>query len=90
MAEEDKDKSPQVNTDKTDKEAQDTYPAFDNNLDSEVDDFTIKEDDHVFMEMVHLVDPHHFLYASSMVSGCLVEVFAKNSKPKGFEDIVVM
>jgi hypothetical protein len=23
-----------------------------------------------------------------MVSGCLVEVFAKNSKPKGFKDIV--
>jgi hypothetical protein len=28
---------------------------------------------------------HH---ASSIVSGCLAEVFAKNSKPKGFEDIV--
>jgi hypothetical protein len=25
-----------------------------------------------------------------MVSGCLAEAFAKNSKPKGFEDIVPM
>jgi hypothetical protein len=40
------------------------------------------------MTMVHLVDPHHFVHALSMVSGHLVEAFAKNSKPKGFEDIV--
>jgi hypothetical protein len=40
------------------------------------------------MAMVHLVDPHHFVRALSTVSGCLVEVFDKNSKPKGFEDIV--
>jgi hypothetical protein len=38
--------------------------------------------------MVHLVDPPHFVHALSMVSGRLAEVFAKNSKPKGFEDIV--
>jgi hypothetical protein len=88
MAEEDKDKSPHVNTDKTDEEVQDTSPAFDNNLNSEVDNFTIEEDDHVFMEMVHPVDLHHFVCASSMVSGRLAEAFAKNSKPKGFEDIV--
>jgi hypothetical protein len=40
------------------------------------------------MTMVHPVDPHHFVCTSSMVSGRLVEAFAKNSKPKGFEDIV--
>jgi hypothetical protein len=40
------------------------------------------------MAMVHPVDPHHFVRASSTVSRCLAEVFAKNSKPKGFEDIV--
>jgi hypothetical protein len=40
--------------------------------------------------MVHLVDPHHFGHALSMVSRCLAEAFAKNSKPKGFEDIVLM
>jgi hypothetical protein len=89
MTEEDKDESPHVNTDKTDEEVQDTGPAFDDDLDSEVDDFTIEEDDRVFMAMVHLVDPHHFVCASSMVSGCLVEAFAKNSKPKGFEDTVL-
>jgi hypothetical protein len=65
-------------------------PAFDNNLDSKVDDFTIEKDDHVFMAMVHLVDPHHFVHASSTVSARLAEAFAKNSKPKGFEDIVPM
>jgi hypothetical protein len=58
MVEEDGDESPHVNMDKTDKKAQDVCPAFDNNLDSEVDDFAIEEDDCVFMTMVHPVDPH--------------------------------
>jgi hypothetical protein len=87
MVEEDEDESPHVNTNETDEEAQDTCPAFDDDLDSEVDDFTI-EDDCVFMMMVHPVDPHHSVHALSTVSGRLAEVFAKNSKPKGFEDIV--
>jgi hypothetical protein len=78
-----------VNTDETDEEVQDTGPAFDDNLDSEVDDFTIEEDDRIFMAMVHPVDPHHFVCALSTVSGRLAEAFAKNSKPKGFEDIVL-
>jgi hypothetical protein len=89
MVEEDKDESSHVNMDETDEEAQDTCPAFDDDLDSEVDDFTIEENDHVFVVMVHPVDPHHFVCALSTVSGCLVEAFAKNSKPKGFEDIVL-
>jgi hypothetical protein len=84
----DKDGSPHMNTDETDEGAQDTCPAFDNNLDSEVNNFTIEEDDHIFMTMVHLVDPHHFVCVSSTVSGRLAEAVAKNSKPKGFEDIV--
>jgi hypothetical protein len=84
----DEDESPHINTDETDEGAQDTGPAFDDNLDSEVNDFTIEEDDRVFMTMVHPVDPHHFVRALSTVSGRLVEAFAKNSKPKGFEDIV--
>jgi hypothetical protein len=88
MAEEDEDESPQMDTDETDKEAQDTGPALDDDLDSEVDDFIIEEDDCVFMAMVHPVDPHHFVRASSTVSGRLAEAFAKNSKLKGFEDIV--
>jgi hypothetical protein len=57
MAEEDEDESPHMDTDETDEEVQDTGPALDDDLDSEVDDFTIEEDDHVFMVMVHLV--HH-------------------------------
>jgi hypothetical protein len=79
MAEEDKDECPHMDTNETDEEAQDTGLALDDDLDSEVDDFTIKEDDHVFMAMVHPVDPHHFVRASSTVSRRLVEVFAKNS-----------
>jgi hypothetical protein len=40
------------------------------------------------MTMVHPVDPHHFVRASSTVSGHLAEASAKNLKPKGFEDTV--
>jgi hypothetical protein len=90
MVEEDKDESPHVNTDRTDEEVQDTCPAFDDDLDSEVDNFAIEEDDHVFMTMVHPVDPHHFVRALSTVYGCLAGAFAKNSKPKSSEDIVMM
>jgi hypothetical protein len=39
--------------------------------------------------VVHPVNPHHFVRASSTVSGRLAEAFAKNSEPKGFEDIVL-
>jgi hypothetical protein len=78
MAEEDEDESPHMDMDETDEEAQDTCPAFDDDLDSEVNDFPIEEDDRVFMTMVHLVDPHHFVCASSTVSRCLAEVFTKN------------
>jgi hypothetical protein len=84
----DEDESSHMNTDDTDEGVQDTCPAFDDGLDSEVDDFTIEEDDCIFMMMVHPVDPHHFVCASSTVSGCLAEAFVKNTKPKGIEDIV--
>jgi hypothetical protein len=88
MTAEDKDESLHVNTEETDEEVQDLCPAFGDNLDSEVDNFAIEEDDCIFMTMVHLVDPHHFVCASSMVSKCLAEAFAKDSKLKDFEDIV--
>jgi hypothetical protein len=88
MVEEDEDESPHVNVDKTDEEAQDTCPALDDDLDSDVDNITIEEGDCVFMTMVQPVDPHHFVCASSTVSGRLAEAFAKNSKPKDFHDIV--
>jgi hypothetical protein len=58
--------------------------AFDDDLDSDVINVAIEEDDRVFMTMVHLVDPHHFVCASSTVSGHLAEASAKNSKPKDF------
>jgi hypothetical protein len=88
MTEEDKDESPHMDMDKTDEEAQDASLAFDDDLDSEVNNFTIEEDDRAFMAMVHLVDLHHFVCASSTVSRRLAEAFAKNSELKGFEDIV--
>jgi hypothetical protein len=71
MTEEDEDESPHVNMDETDEEVQDTGPAFDDDLDSEVNNFTIEEDDRVFMVMVHPVNLHHFVCASSTVSGHL-------------------
>jgi hypothetical protein len=89
MTEEDEDESPHMDTDNTDEGAQDASLAFDDDLDSDVDDITIEEDDRIFMTMVHPVDPHHFVHASSMVSGHLVEASAKNSKPKGFKDTVL-
>jgi hypothetical protein len=67
MTEEDEDESPHMDTDKTDEEVQDASLAFDDDLDSEVNDFTIEEDDRVFTVVVHLVDPHHFVCASSSV-----------------------
>jgi hypothetical protein len=91
MVEEDEDEFPHVNADETDEEAQDTCPALDDDLDldSDVDNIAIEEGDHVFMTMVHLVDPHHFVHALSMVSGHLAGAFAKNSKLKDFHDIVL-
>jgi hypothetical protein len=88
MVEEDEDESPHMDTDETDEEAQDIGPAFDDDLDSDVVDVIIEEDDCVFMTMVHPVDPHHFIRASSTVSRRLAEASAKNLKPKGFEDTV--
>jgi hypothetical protein len=87
MVEEDEEESPHVDADETDEEAQDTGPALDDDLDSDVDDVIIKEDDRVFMTMVHPVDPQHFVRASSTVSGCLAEVSTKNLKLKDFQDI---
>jgi hypothetical protein len=71
MVEEDEDESPHVDTDETGEEVQDTCPALDDDLDSDVDDIIIKEDDRVFMTMVHPVNPQHFVRASSTVSGRL-------------------
>jgi hypothetical protein len=90
MIEEDEDEFSHVNTDETDEEAQDTCPASNDDLDSDVDDITIEEGDRVFMTMVHPVNPQHFVRASSTVSRHLAEAFAQNSKLKDFHDIVPM
>jgi hypothetical protein len=54
MVEEDKDESPHVNVDETDEEAQDTCPALDDDLDSDVDDVTIEEGDRVRGHQQHI------------------------------------
>jgi hypothetical protein len=54
MAAEDEDESPHVNTEETDEEVQDLCPAFDNDLDSKVDDFAIEEDDRIVMSHIIL------------------------------------
>jgi hypothetical protein len=66
----------------TDEEVQDIGLAFDDNLDCDVDNIEIEEDNCVFMAMVYLVDPYHFIHALSTVSRHLAEASAKNSKPK--------
>jgi hypothetical protein len=82
------DESPHGNADETDEEAQDRCLALDDDFDSDVVDVAIEEADRVFMTMVHLVDPQHFVCALSTVSRRLAEAFSKNSKPKDFQDIV--
>jgi hypothetical protein len=51
------DESSHKNTGETDEDAQDLGPAFDDDLDLDIDDIEIEEDDHIFMAIVHLVDP---------------------------------
>jgi hypothetical protein len=67
---------------------QDTGPAFDNDLDHNVDD--IENNDCIFIVMVHLVNPHHFICTSSIVCGYLAEAFSKNFKPKGLHETMQM
>jgi hypothetical protein len=77
-----------VNANETEEEVQGECLAFDDDLDFNADNIEIEEGDCVFMAMVHLVDPQHFVHASSMVSGRLAEAIAKNSMPKRFHKIV--
>jgi hypothetical protein len=51
--------------------------AFDNNLKLNVDNIEIEGDDHVFMAMVHLVNPRYFIHTFSTVSRCLAKAPAK-------------
>jgi hypothetical protein len=84
----DQDEFPHVNMSETGEEVQDNSLAFDNDLDFNADNVKIEEGDYVFMVMVHLVDPQHFVCASSMVSRYLTKAFAKNLKLKGFHETV--
>jgi hypothetical protein len=59
MVEEDEDESPHMDTDETDEEAQDTGPAFDDNLDSDIVNIIIEEDDRVFSETAFESLPEH-------------------------------
>jgi hypothetical protein len=57
-----------VNVDETEEEVQGKCLALDDNLEFDADHIEIEEGDHVFMAMVHPVNPQHFVRASSMVS----------------------
>jgi hypothetical protein len=84
----DQDEATHVNANEIEEEVQGECTGFDNDLEFDADHIKIEEDDRVFMAMVYLVDPQHFVHASSMVSRCLAEASTKNSMPKGFHEIV--
>jgi hypothetical protein len=86
----DQDESTHKDMGETNEETQDLGPAFDGDLDLDVNNTEIKEDDYDFMEMVHLVNPQHFICTLSIVLGCLAEASAKNSQPKGFYETMPM
>jgi hypothetical protein len=84
----DQDEVTHVNANETEEEVQGKCPAFDDDLKFDADHIEIEEGDCVFMTMVYLVNPQHFVRASSTVSGRLAEASTKNSMPKGFHEIV--
>jgi hypothetical protein len=66
MAEEDEDESPRVNTEETDEEAQDLCLAFDDDLDSKVNNFIIEENDCIFMVMAGRSSPFCLCFEHSV------------------------
>jgi hypothetical protein len=54
----DQDEATHVNVNETEEEVQGECPAFDDDLEFDADHIEIKEGDHVFMAMVHPVDPN--------------------------------
>jgi hypothetical protein len=84
----DQDEATHVNANETEEEVQGECPAFDDDLKFDADHIGIEEGDHIFMAMVHPVNPQHFICASSTVSRRLVEASTKNSMPKGFHEII--
>jgi hypothetical protein len=84
----DQDEATHVNANETEEEVQGECPAFDDNLKFDTDHIEIEEGDHIFMAMVHLVNPQYFMRASSMVFRHLAEASAKTSTPNGFHEIV--
>jgi hypothetical protein len=84
----DQDEATHVNVNETEEEVQGECLAFDDDLKFDADHIGIEEGDHVFIAIVHLVDPQHFVCASSTVSEHLAKASAKNSVPKGFHEIV--
>jgi hypothetical protein len=78
------DEATHVNVNETEEKVQGECLAFDDDPNFDADNIKIEEGDHIFMVMVHLVNPQHFICASSIVSGRLAEAFTKNSILKGF------
>jgi hypothetical protein len=82
----DQDEATHVNVNET--EVKGESPASDNDLKYDADHIEIEEGDHISMAMVYLVDPQHFVCASSTVSRRLAEASAKNLTLKGFHKII--
>jgi hypothetical protein len=84
----DQDEATHVNVNEIEEEVQGESPALDDDLKFDADHIKIEECDHVFMVMVHPVDPQHFVRALSTVSRCLAEASAKDLTLKGFHEII--
>jgi hypothetical protein len=57
------DEATHVNTNETEEEVQGECLAFDDDLEFDADQIKIKEDDRIFIVMVHPGDPQHFVHA---------------------------
>jgi hypothetical protein len=82
------DEATHVNVNETEEEVQGKCPAFDDDLKFDADNIEIEKGDCIFMVMVHLVDPQHFVRGLSTVSRHLAKASTKNSTLKGFHEIV--
>jgi hypothetical protein len=82
------DKATHVNVNETEEEVQGEGLTFDNDLKFDADHIEIEEGNCVFMVVVYLVNPQHFIHALSTVSGRLAEASTKKSTPKGFHKII--
>jgi hypothetical protein len=78
------DKATHVNVNETEEEVQGECLVFDDDLNFDTDNIEIEEGDHVFMAIVHLVDPQHFICALSIVFWTSVQSLHKDIQYRAF------